>query len=378
MHALRRFSITLIAFFWCNASMAAPHSTYISECALALRDDVVQHNSNYILRYAYLNLLLSNKSNFDKASADGSLKLLIDDVPVGFDYSQTSVKQYTEQIKNDTRVVYDTTQSDGYVSSTLSSAGAAAFSKCVKDAFGDAGVILTMADTDKTVANVKIEYTGLTGIREAVLDVTVVGGTFVPGKNPNGKKFFGKGEASAAILRNANESLSVVVNIRANGASLKSDSILVPRFASWINVPIYSAPPRVSPSTGHTCGWYNGLPMNGETVSIQVRSNNERLLPDTAMWVRERQEGPLAPARTSYGSGYYDWDAKTAGVVSGHAICNPSDAAVEAVVAGHFSVVSVTRHLVDENRADAAANSAVTEFVKNRIIRLKNAASTTK
>lgn len=365
-------AILLIPFIATNARASA--GDLVAQCASALKEDVVSHNSNYTLRYAYLNILLSNKASFDQASKDGSLKLLIEDVPIGFDYSESSVRKYVEQIKNTTHVSYDVTQSEAYVSSTLSKAGAAAFVACVKIAIGEGGVILSLRDTDQKVANVEIEWTGLTGISNVRLKVAITGGTYLKGTDPNDNKhnkIEGKGSVGTTIVRDPNQPLSIQVNVvKLDGSPLKTDSIIIPKYSRWINRPVFST--RNSPSSGQTCGWVDGQPRNGATVEVRVMGDDERILPDTARFIMERQSGPLGPARTSYGSGYYDWNEKTGTVVSAHVICNPADAAVEAVTAGHINASVEKRNLIDEGVVAnlVAANPKIAEFDKNRIVRL--------
>lgn len=356
-----------------SATHAETRAAIIAQCASALKNDVVQKSSNYTLRYAYLQVLLSNKNSFESAKKDGSLMAVLSDVPVGFDYSETNVRNYAEQIRKTTNVSYSIDEAEGFTSSTLSKTGASAFVDCVKAAIGkDGGVILSFDNTDATLANVHIEWVGIPRVNKAKLVFSVTNGKVSKGTDPN-KKIFTREDSSAStiIIRDANKPLGITANVvDANGTQLSSDSVTVPVYSNWVNEPKYELR-RSKNSSGITCGWVNGSRRDGPSVEVRIVGDGERILPDTAAFVLEVNSGPLDVVATSYGRGYWDWNEKTGIVASAHAICSPSDASREAAVQGYVTATVEVRNLINKSNVHSfVQNDELKAFDRNRIAHL--------
>jgi hypothetical protein len=82
MRYLSGVGVAAISLLSCSPEVRAGA---IAECAAALKTDVTIMQSNYAAQVAYLDTI--NKDNYEEAKHNGSLSVMIEDLPIGASYS---------------------------------------------------------------------------------------------------------------------------------------------------------------------------------------------------------------------------------------------------------------------------------------------------
>lgn len=340
MTLFRFLSAVILSLFACVAAKA----NYVQDCAASLQTDVSEFRSNYSLRYAYLKRVLHDQKTFNEASANGGIKAVIEDVPMGFDFGYKSVSDYTDRLESQLGLSYDLDQSSGVLQYALSAKGTDAFTKCVAQLYpSDYSFYLEVSSISPSFLIIKTHWTGYPDGAAAYMkiDVTVKGD---PSKTYTITQDMAHqhGAPPFTIKRSKNAEIVVKASVFPKGGTTATlgDGIILPPYIVWRKV--YDSPATTTKTAGPVsvrCGGFDsgfdGRTKISSPPTIITATGNEHLIPSTAHWI---------DPHTNFGIvGRYEFE--TSGVqdeqhVGGLEHCVPAAAEIGTEVSALFTVQS--------------------------------------
>jgi len=291
-------------------------ATYLGECAAALKTDTVEFQSNYAAQLSYLETI--DETNYSKAQANGSINVIIEDLPVGASYSQ--FKEARNTFARKIGLQFNQEQSEGFLSYTLSKTGADAFSVCAKAALAQSGAHLEIQSMTKDTAAITVHWVPPPGYQGAAhLSVTASGGT-VSGNVP--VNWDTGGTAAAVISRIPNHDLFITINATTvKGSPLSSDTLLVPAYVNWVKRTTTTTRDSSQRSSGYCGGNGDGSNKAGNIVQVLSANDNEDLDSGAAIWADIKAGSEIPPPKDRY-----KFVEQNSHRVAGYMICSPLSA----------------------------------------------------